>query len=388
MNKRSLISLLFMFIIINANVIAVKTQISNNTQTDKDPEEGVWVSPKDCLSEQEETKSLDFPIFIISMVRAFSASFDSYVRNNVEKATGLDTFNQGCKIILMKGFLEQVEVIQKEETLAEKISEQISDLKITIAELGTTKEEREILEQKKDNPRILCKTSLKILKRQKKQAKDFSENAEDIQKLIDKYIKKGYVLADLKKHSTDFWDRKNKLFLYEYMRDRTLFPGDKESFTNELLEVRHEITEAKLQADMNYNQASSTESPECELLPDSNKFMSKCLQAGFATRVYALFKMVKNATKADVIECIKGILTQTIVDDIISFFVDKLLGVVTHILGLVVVKIVKLVFLAIKMIYYIIKAIKNKTDRLKMSQYWGSAVGTAFRIVKQMMTVK
>ena len=265
-------------------------------------------------------------------------------------------------------------ILQCKSVEAQKVAGGLNDLlgPLSIALGG---EEKKAISDLKTNPKGLCQKITTLYADKKEQYQKGEVNSQAIIDKIDKYLESGEDFATLKRY--DWFDSVNK-HLVELIYDPA-FPTEydnKAAFTRALNRTKLMIKDAADHHSTIFSKLSEINMPDCSDLPDS---IDEAAQQSFVMKVKAIYETVKFlAPCSKLAEIFKGAIA-----GLIGYAITKVVEILTDLMGLFVIKILKIVWTLVKLLYYIGQAVAHRNDKnnIERSQYWGKAAGSGVRLV-------
>jgi hypothetical protein len=381
MKYTTILSLLFTFLILHSNIISIHSKISRVTKKKSlgdDFEPYTCIHGKAVVGEEANQEYLDFFSFFVAFIEGTEIPVVSHVAMAIGE---LDRFimaqNKCGGVGLRETYLR---ILQCKEVEAQKVAGGLKDL-VGPLSIVLGAEEKLDIKGLKTNPKALCKKITSFYADKKDQYTKGEDNTKSLLAKIEKYIESGDDFATLKRY--DWFDSDNKhLVELIYNPEKPNELDNKYKFLQALSETKvllkgeeghHSTILAKL---------SEVNMPDCSDLPES---IDEAAQQSFMMKVKATFQAVKFlAPCSKMAEIFKGA-----IGALAGIAITKIVEILTDLMGLFVIKILKIVWALVKLLYYIGQAIAHRNDanNIARSEYWGKAAGTGVRVVMILLGV-
>jgi hypothetical protein len=378
MKLNTFLSVFYILIISFSSVLAVHNNIKLSRKSQKFKTKRINTSsfnPEKIECPGDD--SIDVVLFVFNALIEVNTSMTDSITAFIRDPNGTGTIEQEmCKDVLRKNYSSEIHKIK--DKVYEKVKDALNDSISHTKDLGLSLDQKKLLEKHAKNPRALCEDNIKILKRKQEESDDWTKMSELIIYEINRAIERKFTLPDLKRRSHDIFRRTPKLLMYEYVNNR--IPADHDQINiKDILEIsKKEIanswkaSEATKKA-IHENYAISN----CDNLPVTIDNKDRCNNASLASKVVALWNII---TFDNVKNCLISFGIGTAINKMIGFAVEKILSIIANMFSLFAVTIIKVVFYAARMLYFIIKA-TNQIKIVEKSESWGSAAGNAIKIV-------
>lgn len=284
--------------------------------------------------------------------------------------------------MLEKQFKEEIARIK--EKVYQRVT-LVADHSNLINDLGLRASEKQLIKENLENPKGLCNASVNILQNKMRDTEKWNRRAEKLSKLIDFSIEHNHSLKDLKKGSHDLHKREKKTVLYEYILNKIDPDNPPKDIKPLLIEAKFELMESEGQSKINESNINALGQFKCDNLPPYliDKEKDTCIKVSFATKALAAIKLF---SFQNVLTCVAFLGANQIFVKIAGFAIDKVLSILLNVVGLFAYGIIKIVYYAVKIIFYLYEAHSEK-DKRKKSQNFGDAVGTAIKIILTIIQV-
>jgi len=331
-------------------------------------------STKNCPPET----GFDVVEFLVHAFSKASSSFVSTLTQDIRAATGTANLEAlACYEMMSNKFTEATTELQAQ--ILAKVQESQSNVKTVMTHLGLKAEERTLLQANLNNPKALCKANVQILTRGRNDAKNWTEKTAKVVKRIDEAIAKSYELPQLERNTRDIFGSDSKKILFDYIKNKINPANPPASIQALLREAKSEINESYVVSQTNIKESEIVNglSSQCNDLPTVINQEQVCSSSTLATKASAVWKIL---TWENAKTCLIAVGLGLIIKKALTYLIEKVITILVNIFSLFAVTVLKVVYFAVKVGYYIYQAVRE-TNMKKKSGFWGDAVGSAVRML-------
>jgi hypothetical protein len=403
-NKKFLLALIYIFLICNSSILAVKYDIAltklmkkysslhtsrrHHTQGHSHSSHKVARTVFDMKACPQPT--LDIISFLIGIKTGFSMTIVKHIASVIIDETEIHEGTQKCMKIFKDAY--DAKIHEAEQEIENYVKEGLNrDLEI-LENIGLTPSEKDEAERLRNNPKDLCNY---LREKISEKISEQKTEREKLQKMLNYLNDQNHIDWELPQFEefakpSVFSEYPTRNRLYEFLKSiKRANPGvpfykiiDIAILKIEVKRKMIKISKKNLREINNFN---------CGDLPNETDAKRDCYQVGIATKAKTFWNLLKSLNKKRNIklvdECLVTIIGEQLLSTVVTMAVDMILSMIVNIIGFMALSIIKVVYFGVLFIKRLYSSIVE-TDVSLRSRYIGEAIGYAINIVKSALQMK